>query len=440
MVRDSIYEIDGGKLRYHMHPGQLRAWDAPGRWVVVLAGTQGGKTTMGPPWMRREMQRRGPGDYMVVTPTFPLLDKKALPEFCRLFEDILGMGRYIGSPSRRFELSPAGQRQLWGDEGDAYKTTVWFGYATDPDSLEAMTCQAAWLDEVGQPAFKLGSWEAIQRRLSINTGRALFTTTPYYFGWLKTRFWDRRDSPEVSLINFKSVENPAFPRDEYERARRELPPWKFEMFYNGLFTRPAGLIYDVFSRDRHVIAPFAIPHDWPRYMGLDFGGVHTAAVYLAERSSGHYVLYREYLDGGKTAAGHVAALRELGATGEMQAYGGSSSEKQWRDEFSAAGLHVYAPRVTDVEVGIDRVYQLLATDRLQVFESCADTIDQLESYSRPTDEEGRVLEGIENKETYHYLDALRYAGSHLGAGAVVAGVSNVKRNLSRPRQRVNGRH
>lgn len=409
---NDIYRLlpDGG-LQFRFHAGQRRAWNETARWVVLLSGTQGGKTVFGPPWLYREMQRRGPGDYMVTTPTFPLLDKKALPEFRRLFEDMLALGRYVGSPSRRFELSDFGQRRLWGESGEAYRSTVWFGYAADPDSLESATAKAVWNDEAGQPKFKLGSWEAIQRRLSIHQGRALFTTTPYYHGWLKRQFWDGRDNPDVGLVNFESVENPAFPLDEYERARRQMPPWKFDMFYRGRFTQPAGLIYDVFDRERHVVEPFDIPADWPRYVGMDFGGVNTAAVFLAESPDGVLYLYREYLQGGKTAAAHARDIQH--GEPRLTAYGGAKSEGQWRDEFRAGGLHIYEPPVSDVEVGIDRVYQLWAGDRLRVLESCEQTIDQAEGYSRPVDDEGNVKEGIQDKASYHYLDALRYIASYL---------------------------
>src|SRR5918997_5523944 len=98
MARDLIETTDDGRLRLHMHPGQLQAWESLKRFVVVLAGTQGGKTSFGPHWLYREIQRQGPGDYMVVTPTFQLLELKALPEFKKLFESLLRLGRYVASP------------------------------------------------------------------------------------------------------------------------------------------------------------------------------------------------------------------------------------------------------------------------------------------------------------------------------------------------------
>src|SRR5690606_8383765 len=95
-------------LRFHFHAGQWRAWESERRFVCVLAGTQGGKTEFGPTWLYREIQRRGPGDYLIVTPTYPLLELKALPVFRRLFEETLRLGRYVGSPSRKFTFNADG--------------------------------------------------------------------------------------------------------------------------------------------------------------------------------------------------------------------------------------------------------------------------------------------------------------------------------------------
>jgi len=414
-VASSPYELDGNTLRYRFdrHRGQWRAWQAMARFVAIISGTQGGKTSFGPLWLHRETQQRGPGDYIVATPTFPLLEVKLLPEFRRLFEDVLILGKYKASPIRHFTFSRFGQEMLWGDYGRVYETQVIFGYAADPDSLESATAKAAWLDEAGQRKFKAGSWEAILRRLSIHAGRALITTTPYVLNWLKTRIWDRRNEPDIDVVNFRSIDNPAFPRAEYERAKNELPKWKFNMFYNGLFTRPAGLIYDCFDPEVHEVPPFTIPDEWQRWMGQDYGGVNTAAVFLAEEpGTGRFFVYREYLRGGRTTEGHKRAMMS-GEPRMPTAYGGAPSEEQWRREFRAAGLLVRKPPVADVEVGISRVYGLISTGKLYVFSSCETLLDELAAYSRELDEGGEPTEKISHKHDFHLLDALRYVCAFL---------------------------
>jgi hypothetical protein len=412
MVAHDLVEVAGGKLRLHFHPGQWRAWQSERRFVVVLAGTQSGKTSFGPHWLYREIQRCGPGDYLVVTPTFTLLELKCLPEFRRIFETVLRLGRYVSSPVRKFTFSDSGSQRTFGERHDPTKSaTVFFGYAEDPDSLESATAKAAWLDEAGQKKFKLGSWEAVLRRLSLAEGRVLITTTIYNLGWLKQRLWDRWQGGDanVDVVSFSSLENPAFPRTEFERARKDLPGWKFDMFYRALFTRPAGLIYDCFDEDLHECPRFAIPTDWRRFLGLDFGGVNTAAVFYAEDPADHKLyLYREYLAGSRTAKEHATELRK-GEPGIPFCVGGSHSEGQWRDEFRAGGLPVREPAISDVEVGLDRVYGAHRDGQIVVFDDCHGYLDQKLSYSHVVDDaSGEPTAEIEDKADYHFMDAERY--------------------------------
>jgi len=407
---DLVEITPNGKMRLHFHTGQRKAWASKRRFVCVLAGTQGGKTSFG---LYREIRRRGPGDYMVVTPTFPLLEMKALPEFRRLFEEQLQLGRYVGSPVRKFIFSQQGTQRTFGPSKEPHGLTqVIFGYAADPESLESATAKAAWLDEAGQKKFKLASWQAILRRLSLAEGRVLITTTPYSLGWLKSEMWDRwkAGDPDVEVIRFESITNPMFPRSEYDRAKRTLPAWKFDLFYRALFTRPAGLIYDAFDEAQHLVPRFTLPESWPRFLGLDFGGVNTAGMFYAqEPGTRNLYAYREYLKGGRTAKQHAKALLD-GEPGVPQCVGGSKSEGQWRREFQDGGLPVRPPAVADVEVGIDRVYGWHKGEpaQLYVFDDLAEYLDMKRSYSRVLDQHDQPTEEIEDKETYHLLDAERY--------------------------------
>lgn len=423
----NVMPDDGGRrLDIHPHAGQWRALESTKRYVVILAGTQSGKTSLGPLWLHQEMRSRGPGDYMVITPTFPLLEIKALPEFRRLFEVQLRLGEYRASPIRHFTISSSGERSLWGSIQDV-PTNVYFGYADDPESLESATVKAAWLDEAGQRRFKRGSWEAIQRRLSLNEGRALITTTPYDLGWLKQTFWDpwvaaSQNHPDIDVINFPSTANPRFPQAELERAQRDLPRWKFRMFYLGQFERPAGLIYDNFQNHTgeggHVVKAFTIPNEWPRFQGADFGGVNTAALFLAQELDAQgkpvrrFYAYREYLVGSLTARQHADRWRS-GEPRLPKTVGGSHSEDQWRNEFRAAAYPIGEPDIKDVEVGIDRVYGMIGRDELLVFDTLTMLRDEMTTYSRVLDANGDPTEKIEEKETYHLLDSLRYVGGWL---------------------------
>jgi hypothetical protein len=417
-----------GKLKVNFHAGQLKAWDSTRRIVAVIAGTQSGKTEFSGPWLWREMQRCGPGDYGYVSPTYKLMEKKALPVCKTFFQDLLKLGTVPSTPGGTFNLSEEGEVRLWGKRQSS-QTKIHFGYATNPESLESATWKAAVLDEAGQQRFKGSSYEAVMRRLSIAQGRVLIGTTPYMAGgWLKVKIFDRwkAGDPGIEVVNFASNMNPAFPEAEWERAKRDLPAWKFALFYKGELTRPVGLIYDCFDTAKHMARRFPIPASWPRYIGLDFGAVNTAAVKLAAElnavgaPSGRLFLYQAYYPARHghvrlTPAEHVKALLE-GETGVPTAVGGSASEDDWRGDFGAAGLFIQEPKIRDVEVGIDRVYGAIKRNEIVVFDDVEDFQDEVESYSRELDDAGEPTKKIAEKEKYHILDSARYIVGWLKEG------------------------
>jgi len=391
-----------GELRLNFHRGQAKAWLSQRRFIVMMAGTQGGKTSFGPHWLYREIQSRGQGDYLAVTSTFPLLKLKMLPEFLRLFRDTLHLGEWF-----------AGDKIFRMHDG----SRVIFGSATNSESLESATAKAAWLDELGQDQFRLESWEAILRRLSLHQGRVLGGTTLYNLGWLKQQVYDRWRSgdTDVDVIQFDSVENPAFPRAEYERAQATLPKWKFNLFYRGQYDKPAGLIYSDFVDDYrenggHLVHPFDIPPEWPRSVGIDFGAVNTALIWLAQDpESKVWYAYRESLDGGKTTQEHAAdALAIASGTNIRQWFGGAKGETQQRMDWKEAGVPALEPPIADVESGLDRVIAWFKTFKLYVFDTCTGLRDEIGTYSRVTDSQGEPTEAIKDKATFHRLDALRY--------------------------------
>lgn len=387
-----------GELAIYPHPGQWQAWCSARRFIAMFAGTQGGKTSFLPLWMWREIRRCGAGDYLAVTATFPLLDLKMGPEFRRLFQDTLKLGTYAES-----------RKVLEFKDG---KTRIIFGSATHPESLESATAKAAVLDEAGQDQFRGDSWDAIQRRLSLHQGRALIGTTLYNLGWLKQRVYDRwrAGDPDYEVIQFPSTVNPAFPPVEFERARRDLPTWKFRMFYEGQFERPAGLIYQDYREDVHSVKPFDIPAEWPRFVGLDFGAVNTAQVWMAHDTSRKAMyVYREKLEGGKTTPEHAAAARAIAQKERVVGwFGGAPSETQQRMDWAAANVPVLVPPIPDVEAQLDRVIGLFKQSRLFVFDNLSGLRDELGTYSREMDSAGQVTEKIKDKEQFHRLDALRY--------------------------------
>jgi hypothetical protein len=147
---------------------------------------------------------------------------------------------------------------------------------------------------------------------------------------------------------------------------------------------------------------------------MDYGGVHTAAVCYAENpDSGTLYLIKEYVAGDKTSEEHATDLRKWGASLWI---GGSSSEEQWRREFRKEGLPVNGPRITEVEIGINRVFACHKENTLYVFDTCTKYLDEKMRYSRKLDASGQPTEAIKDKNDYHLMDAERYIVGFIRGG------------------------
>ena len=436
LVAPGLREVTAdGKLRLRFHEGQMRAWKSKKRFVFMLAGTQGGKTSFCPHWLHREIaevrdEGQGVGDFLAVASTFDQFKLKMLPEMREVFEHILRIGRYWAG-ERVIELAEgleSGGRFLAEHQDDRMYGRIILRSAEATAGLEAATARAACLDEVGQPEFTLGAWEAVLRRLALYQGRVLGTTTVYGLGWLKLEVYDRWKAGDANfdIIQFDSTANPLFPAEEFERARASMPPWKFNMLYRGLFDKPAGMVYDCFDEAACVIDRFPIPESWLWYVGHDFGSVNPAAVIFAQDpSTGLFYLVHEYLPGAKGVYEQVDDLKKmtLGAR-VMRRVGGSLQEKGWRDDYTAQGWPVGEAMVRDVALGIGRVYAFHKRNAIMVFRDCKRYLDEKLSYSYKLGDGYGATDVIDRQSSYHLMDAERYvlggfhAESH-GAGAPV---------------------
>ena len=365
-----------------LHHFQGEALRSQKRFIALIAGTGGGKTYFGPIWLLTEVQKYPTDSFFVIAPTFPLFERTTLPEFMARFE--LHIGGVYREKKKRYEMSTGG--------------IVYFGSADNPDSLEGGQVRAAWIDEAGQ--IKRASWQATQRRLGVKMGRCLLTTTPYGMGWLYTDFykrWKNKD-PDYDVIQFRSVDNPYYPRDEYERARRTMDSRTFSMRYKGQFKKLAGLIYPDFGPD-NIVEPFKIPEGWKRWGGIDFGWNHPfVAMRLAtdpNKPEGEIFIYEEYCQSARFLVDHAKKLDK-----NIQYYADPSA-KQDRKELANQKVRI-KPGNNDVDSGIELMGTLIKVKRLKVFKTCLNFLDEIEIYRR--DEKDKVV-----KKDDDCMDSTRYA-------------------------------
>lgn len=371
--------------------------------TVGLAGWQAGKTLGGVRRLKREMYKRGPGDYLACAPTYKLLDKKVLPELKVILK---GLADYRTADSI-FEFNAAGKAR-WGFTDEL---RLFLGYAENPDSLESATYKAVYGDEVGAKAFPEASHHVLVSRLLVHDGPLVYTSRPYQSGW-----FEEYCKGSVDLVQFASWDNPALASVDWDALRQGMPAWQFAMRYEGRFTKPAGAIYDCFDRDTHVVDDFAIPPHWLVYTGHDFGEVNMAAVYVSvdpqEPDTGY--VFDSYLNGGRHVQDHAVKMKRRAGRPIQRSWGGNRTEDVWRTWFRRAGLPISACAVWNIEPQIACVYRQIKLDRLKFFrEGAAKVVEEVERYSRELDDLGEPTGKIEDEAKYHRHAALRYVSTGL---------------------------
>lgn len=378
-------------MEIKLHAGQRKALKSKAKYVVVLAGTGSGKTFLGPVWIAKELERGG-REVLVVSPTYLMFQRVVLPYVLNFFEGLGLLERYKMT-ERVMELRTGAK--------------LYFGSADNPFSLEGVHVDAAWMDEAGQ--MKREAWAVVRRRVGVRNGRILITTTPYNLGWLKQEVYDewKRGNRDFDVIQFPSIANPFYPKEEFERAQRTLPEWQFRMFYLGEFVRPEGLVYIDFMPSKHIVEPFPIPNSWVRIAGIDLGYNNpTAIIFLALDKDGRVFVYREYYERFKTAEEIINDFLEITQNENIDAVYVDPSEPAFIKAMRQRGILAKEAK-NDVKEGISMVISLIKTDRLFVFRGCKNLLDEIENYrwKKVNDE----IKDEPQKEYDHACDALRYA-------------------------------
>lgn len=493
-------EIDTSQPPGWFHEPQKAAFLSHSKDIVACAGHQSGKTEAEAHWTLMELQRCAPfiawmgfGNHIFCGPTLTLLQDQAIPAFRRVFEAKHGLGKYVGGNKPSFKFSKEGLKKLFGWTG--IEVLVKFAYASDSSNLESVTaCSGTW-DEAGQKENKEASLEAFDRRLTVARsttfgkmkewieedetrlkcfgwwieryynregpdavfGRRMFGTTPYEWNWFKTKVYDRalKGDEGFELVSFPTWANPRNSKEKCFADKEHMPEWRWVMMYEGRYTKPAGVIYDVYTV---VERPFIEP-DWQRAAGHDFGKLNNAGVWAvrhptrtSKTGKPQWIVYSSYHKGNRTVAEHIASyiygedpayqLDELYRRDPMKwrcgrqideesglwapvtplAWGGNpTSEDDSRELYTTNGYPILQPPVGGVMEGIDFLYGMLKDEEIVVCSDLNQVIYELDNYSYEIGDDGEADEAkIHRKSKWHRADCLRYlaVGIAFAAGMV----------------------
>lgn len=373
------------------HPFQIEALGAKERFIAMITGIQGGKTTTGCIWIMDGVSKFAGDDFLIAAPTYKILQQSTLRKFFELFPEM----RQFYKSQDQVMILPNG-------------THIYIRSTEDPDTLEGMTLRRAWLDEGGQ--MKERAWINSQGRTSILQGQVLITTTPYYLNWLYYDFFKKwqTNEPNYKVIQYESKANPWFPDVEQERARAQMRPEEYERRYLGLFRQLRGLVHSWFE-PKYIIDQ--VPEDEKIYeimAGIDWGYAKpTAVLWIAFAKSGNIYLIDEYYKAELALSINLANIKKQNLSHKATYMFGDPEDPEAMIEANRAGLRV-VPAAKEVSGGLEAIRKYGISGKIFVLRRCTNTIDEFQTYHYPEPTEEREVKDEPVRVNNHAMDCLRY--------------------------------
>ncbi len=359
------------------HWFQERTLHSRRRWIVMLGGTGGGKTWWGPVWLGdrigRDLARGIPdGRYLVIGPTVDMVRDMLVPSL---------EAHYAGTSLEGLHEKARNIYHVGGQGGPR----IYFRSADKPQRIEGHHVRGCWMDECGQ--MKALIWPIIRARTAFYRAPTLLTGYPWAMNWYYHDVylpWKAGDK-SIDVVQFASIDNPDYPREEFEDARSKLPAWLFEMRYLGIFRRPAGLVYPDLTDENNVVEPFEPDKDWPLYAGMDPGACFGVLfVYVHD---GTWYIWREYYSEEVMGAGERArALLEVLEDRKPIAWIYDPARLQDVVDLGEHGIGPFHPAKNAVMAGIETLTSLVKPGKLKVMRGQAPNfMDQMGRYTFPVD-------------------------------------------------------
>lgn len=375
---------------------QYEALEFKTLYAAAIAGKRGGKTFVGSVWAASKMKQFPKLNGLIAAPTYPILRQATMDTFFKIFPDLR---RFYKEHKSVIELPGGGM--------------VFIRSTDEPLGLEGMTVSWAWLDEAGM--MKKLVWDIIRARLSISQGQCFLTTTPYDLGWLYQEFyqkWKNNLDKDISVFNWKSVDNPYFSKEFADKERKRLSPQEFSRNYEAEFTKMEGLVYDI--PKNQILSPddlqrlSAMQYADVTIAGVDWGFRNPAAIVILRFKDSVWYVVDEWYQTEKTTAEIIRQLKYLILKWRINVVYADYAEPDRIEECRRADISI-KEGLKDLTGGISYIQQLIRERRFYVFNNCQNFLEEINQYHYPEGKEGKAYQDEPEKLNDHLMDALRYA-------------------------------
>ena len=213
-------------------------------------------------------------------------------------------------------------------------------------------------------------------------------------------------------IHFTSHDNPFIsqPALSLITANMTKDAYRREILAEDDEVEASWLVYSPFNGRSQIIPRFPIPKSWLIHAGHDFGSANPAALFIAQDpGTGLLYAFKSYLPGTRSTAQQVEDFKSLteGYT-VIKRVGGNHAEVDSRSNYTAHGWPITEPIHNKVKEQVDRVRDMMALNKLFVFEDLTDYISELANCLWKLDAENQPTGEIDGEARYHLSACARY--------------------------------
>lgn len=283
------------------------------------------------------------------------------------------------------------------------------------DLIQGITLAGVFFDEV-----------ALMPESFVNqaTGRCSVDGSKYWFNcnpdgpyhWFKQNWIDKRKEKHLLYLHFTMDDNLSLSEKVKARYRSMYTGVFYRRYILGLWAMAEGIIYDMFSEERHVADPETFSDlllDGNRYVSCDYG-TQNATVFLLwnQGTDGIWYCTREYYYSGreegqqKTDAEYADDLESWLSGTDINAVIVDPAAASFIAELKKHGYRVIKAK-NDVADGIRLVATKLNLLKIVFSNICQNTIKEFASYIW----DAKAAEHGEDKPVKQYdhaMDAVRY--------------------------------
>jgi len=294
------------------------------------------------------------------------------------------------------------------------------------DLIQGITLAGMFFDEVAlMPASFVNQATA---RCSVDGSKLWFNCNPAGpYHWFKTEYLDKHEEKNMVHLHFTMDDNLSLSERVKERYKRMYSGVFYQRFILGLWVLAEGLVYDMFSKEDHVVPTVDRPYI-RFYVSIDYGTQNPTTFGLWGKHKSHWYKVDEYhYDGRKeskqrTDAEYSADLKAF-VKGRTKNVIVDPSAASFIAQLKKDGFTVKKAK-NDVMDGIRNVATLLQRKLIFYNDCCVETFREFASYVWDKKAADRG-EDRPVKQNDHQLDADRYFVNTIifGGTAGISGAS-----------------